>query len=190
MSFCGELNPMVEHRISMDFDCKREHIVKPNIPNMAYPRQHIDIETPHGSRDHVIVPDTAKITFNLDITSTDKARSVVNNKGRTMVKKKELLLGLKNIVTINNSDIYDTYKELYLGEKEREERLLQGIQSANGLEAWMGAKKVDDTALALRTQENAVKKTFNNRFAIPLDFDIFKNLVYSYGLKEDLIVRS
>ena len=154
------------------------------------PTSTIDIETPHGSRDHVIVPDTAKITFNLDITSTDKARSVVNNKGRTMVKKKELLLGLKNIVTISNSDIYDTYKELYLGEKEREERLLQGIQSANGLEAWMGAKKADDTALALRTQENAVKKTFNNRFAIPLVFDIFKNLVYSYGLKEDLIVRS
>ena len=102
MSFCGELNPMVEHRISMDFDCKREHIVKANIPNMAYPRQHIDIETPHGSRDHVIVPDTAKITFNLDITSTDKARSVVNNAGRALVKTKEFMLGSKSIDTINN----------------------------------------------------------------------------------------
>ena len=58
-----------------------------------------------------------------------------------MVKKKELLLGLKNIVTINNSDIYDTYKELYLGEKEHEDRLFEGIQSANGLKTRMGAKK-------------------------------------------------
>ena len=98
-----------------------------------------------------------------------------------MVKKKELLLGLKNIVTINNSDIYDTYKELYLSKKEREERLLQGIQSANGLETRVGTKKADGTALALTTQENAVKKTFDNRFAIPLDFDIFKNPIYSYG---------
>ena len=107
-----------------------------------------------------------------------------------MVKKKELLLGLKNIVTINNSDIYDTYKELYLSKKEREERLLQGIQSANGLETRVGAKKADGTALALTTQENAVKKTFDNRFAIPLNFDIFKNPIYSYGLKENLIVRN
>ena len=58
------------------------------MPNIAYPSQHIDIEIPHGSRDHVIVQDTVKITFNLDNESTDKARSVVNNLGRSLVKKK------------------------------------------------------------------------------------------------------
>ena len=58
------------------------------MPNMAHPSQHIDIEISPGSRDHVILPDTVKITFNLDIESTDKARSVVNNVGRALVKKK------------------------------------------------------------------------------------------------------
>ena len=133
------------------------------MPNIAYPNQHIDIEIPHGSRDHVIVPDTVKITFNLDIESTD-------------------------IDAINNSDIYDTYKELYLSEKQREERLLQGIQPDNGLKAQLGAKKADGTALTLTTQENAIKKTFDKRFAIPLYFDFFRHPVYAYGLKEDLIV--
>ena len=52
---------------------------------------------------------------------------------------------------INNSDIYDTYKDLYLNEKEREEKLLQGIQSVNGLKARVGAKKADVTALTLKT---------------------------------------
>ena len=73
--------------------------------------------------------------FNLDITSTDKARSIVNNIGRALVKKKVLMLGSKDIDTINNSDIYDIYRDLYLSEKEREGKLLQGIQSANGLKA-------------------------------------------------------
>ena len=50
-------------------------------------RQHIDIEIPHGLRDHVIVPDTIKIMFNLEIESIDKARSVANNVGRALVKK-------------------------------------------------------------------------------------------------------
>ena len=99
------------------------------------------------------------------------------------------MLGSKDIDTINNSDIYKTYKDLYLSKKEREEKLLQGIQPANGLTAQVGAKKSDGTALAVATQENAIKKMFDKRLAIPLDFAFFRHPVYPYGLKEDLIVR-
>ena len=63
MSIYGELDPMTEHRTQFDFIGKREHIAKVNMPNIAYPNQHIDIEIPHGSRDHVIIPATVKITF-------------------------------------------------------------------------------------------------------------------------------
>ena len=58
---------MVEHRIQFAFKSKREYIAKINIPNIAYPSQHIDIDISHGSRDHVIIPGTIKITFNLDM---------------------------------------------------------------------------------------------------------------------------
>ena len=102
------------------------------MPNKAYPNQHTDTEILHGSRDQVVVPDTVKITFNLDIESTDKTRRIVNNVGRALVKKKVLMLGSKDIVTINNSDVYDTYKDLYLSKREPEEKLLQGIQPPNG----------------------------------------------------------
>ena len=128
-------------------------------------------------RDHVIITDTVKITFNLDIESTDKTRIVVNNVGRALVKKKALILGSKDTDTIHNLDIHDTYKDLYLREKEREEKLLQGIQQANGLKGRLGSKKADGTALTKTTQENAIKKTFDKRFAIPLDFDFFRHLV-------------
>ena len=53
----------------------------------------------------------------------------------------------------------------------------------------MGARKADGTALTVTTQENAIEKTFDKRFAIALDFDFLKHPVYPYGLKEDLIVR-
>ena len=158
MSVYEEKDPMVEHRTQFAFKGKKEHINKVNIPNIAYPKQHTDTEIPKGSRDHVIIPDTAKITFNLDIELTDKSRSVVNNVGQALVKKKGPMLGSKEIDAINNSDIYDTYKDLYLSEKEREKKRLQGIQSANGLKARVGAKKADGTALTMKTQENAIKK--------------------------------
>ena len=128
-----------------------------------------------GSRDHVIVPDTIKIMFNLEIESTDKERSVVNNVDRTLVKTKELILGSKEIETVNNSHICDTYKDLYLNKKERKEKLLQGIQSANGLKARLGAKKTDGTAMTVATEKNAIKNTLDKRFAIPLDLT-FSNI--------------
>ena len=42
----------------------------------------------------------------------------------------------------------------------------------------------------MEIKENAIKKSFGNRFAMFLDFDFFKHPVYLYGLKEDLIVRN
>ena len=66
MNVYGELDPMVEHMTQFAFKSKREHITKVNIPNISHPNQHNDVEIPHGSRDHVIVPDTVKITLNLD----------------------------------------------------------------------------------------------------------------------------
>ena len=129
MSIFGELDPMVKYRTQFAFKGKREHIAKVNIPNIAYPNQHFDIGIRLGSKDHVIIPGNVKITFNLDIESTEKARSVVNNVGRALVKKKVLMLG----------------------SKEREEKLLQGIQLVNGLKARVGAKKADGAALTMTT---------------------------------------
>ena len=83
MSVFKELNPIQEHKTQFAFS-KREHRARVNIPNMAYWNQHIDIKIPHGSRNHVNVPDTVKITFNLDIESKDKTQSIVNNEAQSI----------------------------------------------------------------------------------------------------------
>ena len=97
------------------------------------------------------------------------------------MKKKVIILGSKDVDMINNADIYDTYKDLYLSEKEREEKLLQDIQPAFGLKTRVCAKKADGTVLTVTTRENAIKMTCDKRFAVPLDFNFFKHPVYPYG---------
>ena len=57
----------------------------------------------------------------LDIDSSDKTRSIVNNAGRALVKKKVLMLGSKEIDTINSTYIFDTYRDPYLSKKEYED---------------------------------------------------------------------
>ena len=60
--------------------------------NMTGPNQHVDTKTPHSSRDCVIFPDSVKTTFNLDIESIDKVRSIANHIGKALVKKMALIL--------------------------------------------------------------------------------------------------
>ena len=91
---------MIEHRTQFAFKGKREHIVKVNMLNLTYPNQHTDIEIRHGSRDHVIVPDTVKVTFNLDIESPEKARSVANNVPRKLAKEQILCLVQKTLTRL------------------------------------------------------------------------------------------
>ena len=83
---------MIEHRTQFAFKGKREYIAMVNTPNIAYPGQNFKIIILQGSADHVIVPGILKTTFDLELTSTDKARTVVNNVGITVVKKNCLSL--------------------------------------------------------------------------------------------------
>ena len=85
------------------------------------------------------------------------------------------------------TQIYDTYKDLYLSEKKREERLLQGVQSANGLQVRVQPKKADGTEITVTTTENAITKAFGKRFAISLNFDFFKHLLnfFKHGFTEE-----
>ena len=139
MSIYRELDSIPEHRTQFAATGKREYIAKVNIPNMTNTNQHVDIEIPHCSRDLVIVPETVKIMF--DLESTDKTRSIIKNVDRTLITKKVLMLDLKETDMIVSSDIYDTYRDLYLSEREHEGKLLKGIQSANGVKASVGVKK-------------------------------------------------
>ena len=117
MSVYRELDPMVEHRTQFAFKGKREHIAKVNMPNIAYPNQHIDIKILHGSRDHVIVSGTVKITFNLDIESRDKTRIIVNNVGTALVKKRCSCLAQKTLSRLT-TQIFRTRTRIYKRKKK------------------------------------------------------------------------
>ena len=108
MSVYRELDP----RTQFAFKDKREHIAKANTPNTADPNQHIDIKIPHGLRDHVIIPDTVKIKFNLAIKSTDKSRGVVNNVGRALVKKRCCCLVQKKLIRLT-AQIFMTHTRIF-----------------------------------------------------------------------------
>ena len=64
-----------------------------------------------------------------------------------------------------------------------------GYTVSKEFKGWCRCKKVDGRAITIIAKENAIKKTFDKRFAVPLYLSFFKHPVYPYGVKENLIVR-
>lgn len=102
---------MLEHGTQFGFRGKRVHIAKVYIPNLSYLNQYIEIEKPHGSRDHVVVPDTVKCMFYFDNQSADKTCSIVSNVVRVLVKEKVLVLESTEVNAIKNVDIFVLVKK-------------------------------------------------------------------------------
>ena len=186
----GELDMKGERRIQWAFKGKRAHMVMTNTPATGHPNTTISIEIPRGAPEHVIVPGSLRVTFDLNLTSAKKGRSIVNNVGRALVATKELQAGSKTLEQINNAYIYDVYQDLFIPEvKSKKYRLLKGIQNEPGRKARVGATKDDGTALTVTKEENAIAKTWSNKFCIPLDFEFFNQPIYPYGLEDKLVVR-
>ena len=92
MSIYRVLDSMSEYITQFAFKKKGGHTTKVRIPNRANLIQQINIEIPYAPTDHVIVPDTVKITFNLDIESTDKTRSIIKYVCRALAKTERKLI--------------------------------------------------------------------------------------------------
>ena len=69
---------------------------------------------------------------------------------------------------LDNADVFKCYADLWLSENTRKDSVYQGIQSANVAKLRINARNKDTTKLA----DVAVAKAFNNRFYIPLDFEL------------------
>ena len=94
----GEHTIEPENRIELAYKGKREHIVTPNVPNIAYPTQTIMVEIHRGSSDTTMTRETQQLTFNIELASSkDKTRTVVPNVGRNILAKKILALSLTEI---------------------------------------------------------------------------------------------
>ena len=64
--------------------------------------------------------------------------------------------GSKENLAIKKLNIYDNYNNLYLSQKEFEEKPLQKVQSANVLRVQVGALKTGDTAITVTASKNEI----------------------------------
>ena len=148
------------------------------------------VRFPNLGSDDVIIPGTANLSFNIELTSAvDANRTSVSNIGRAIIKKLPVKFEGNEILSVDDFDIFACYRDLWKTKSEKRNAIRQGIVSSGGctnncikLRINTGDKS---TGVA---QENAIANTYGNKFIIPLDFEMLDSAApyYQAGLRNRL----
>ena len=132
----------------------------------------------------MIISSTTKLIFNTSLVGTDVNRTLVKNLGRNIIRKLVVKLEGNEIISIDNYDVLYSSYDCWKTTTERRNAIFQGIveadgQSENTIKHWINAADKANNA-----KDQTVASIFDNRFCIPLDFEILGSSLplYQYGL--------
>jgi len=184
-TYGNKLDHYCSVRTALGLKGNRQSTVVTNNPSTIDANQTLPVRFPNLGTNDFIVPGTTRIAFIIVLDGgEDDNRTVVNNLRRAIAKKISVKLEGKEILCLDDADIYLCYKDLWLTDMERKNAAYYGIQSENTAKIRLGAS---DAAAA--TQPDAsIAAAFGSRFAIPVDFEILTDHgpFYQMGLTDRL----
>ena len=183
MSYGEKLNPYRKIREPRGMRGIRQSVVITNNPSTIDQNQQLLVRFPNLSNNDVIVPRTARLAFEIELNSTDDNATIYQNIGRAIVKKTTIRISGNEVMSIDDSDIYHVYQDLWKTKTERANMAYQGIGTDNMLKFRIAASNASSDV-----EDEAIYKAYGNRFYIPLDFEILETHMpfYQAGLGDRL----
>ena len=167
-----QLNPYRRLRDPFGVKGDRQSVVVTNNPSTIDQGQQLLVRFPNLGADDVIVPGTARLAFTIALTSTDANRTVVQNLGRAVVRKTTIKVSGNEVMSIDDSDVYHCYTDLWKTTRERKSAHYQGIDTTpnrNATRLRVGAGNGEANAA-----DTAIATAYGNRYFIPLDFELLE----------------
>ena len=184
MEVGDKLNPQRSYRKGFALKGLRQHIIKTNNPSAIGPGELLTVRFPDLKEKQVIIPGTRKLTFNTTLAGTDVNRTLVKNLGRNIIRKLAVKLEGNEIISIDDYDVLFSYIDSWKCKTERLNAVFQGIVDADGQTENAIKHRINSGDKANNAKNRTVASIFNNRFCIPLDFEILESSLplYQYGL--------
>ena len=140
--------------------------------------------------DDVIIPGTANLIFNIELTSTvDANRTLVSNIGRAIIKKLAVKFEGNEIMSVDDYDVLACYRDLWKTKSEKRNAIQQGIISTDGcMENCIKLRINAGNKDATNAQDKVIADAYGNKFIIPLDFEMLDSAApyYQAGLRNRL----
>ena len=166
-----KLNPHRRLRKQRGIKGIRRTLFNTHVPSTIDQDGILAVRFPDLGKNDVIVPGSSKLSFKILLNSdADANRRIVNNLGRAIVSKLEVKLEGRSIFTLDDSDVFLCYQDLWKTTNERENAVYQGIQS----EA-IRKIRIDAGDKGTSVKDVAIGKAYSNVFCIPLDFEILES---------------
>ena len=182
-AYGSKLDPYRKLREPLGVKGIRQSVVVTNNPSTIDQNQQLLVRFPNLSTNDVIVPRTARLAFTIELTSKDPNATVYQYLGRAIVKKTTIKISGNEVMSIDDSDIFHCYVDLWRSPSERLNMAYQGIGKSNMLKHRVGAGNASTDA-----EDQAIAGAFKNRFCIPLDFELSETHMpfYQAGLGDRL----
>ena len=183
------LNPQRAYRKGFCLKGLRQHIIKTNNPSTIGPGELLTVRFPNLKENQVIIPCTMKLTFNISLAGKDVNRTLGGNLGGNIIRKLVVKLEGNEIISINNYDILCSYYDCWKCKTERLNTVFQGIVEADSQTENAIKHQINATDKANNAKDQTVASIYDNRFCIPLDFEILESSLplYQYGLGSRLM---
>ena len=184
------MNPERSLRTPKGIEGIRQKVIVTHNPSEIDQAQELLVRFPNLGSDDVIIPGTANLSFNIELTSTiDTNKTLVSNIGRAIIKKLAVKFEGNEIMSVDDFDVLTYYQDLWKTKSEKRNAICQGIISNDGcmencIKLRINAGNKDVT----NTQDKAIADVYGNKFIIPLDFEILDSAApyYQAGLRNRL----
>ena len=110
MEYGKQLNPERSLRTPKGIKRTRQRVIVSHNPSEIDQAQELLVRFPNLGSDDVIIPETANLIFNIELTSTiDANRTLVSNIGRAIVKKLAVKFEGNEIMSADDFDVFTCY---------------------------------------------------------------------------------
>ena len=184
MEVGDKLNPQRFYRKGFALKGLCQHIIKTNNPSTIGPGELLTVRFPNLKENQVIIPGTTKLTFNITLVGIDVNRTLVENLGINVIRKLVVKLEGNEITSIEDYDVLYSYYDCWKTATERRNAIFQGIVEAEGQTENVIKHRINAGNKANDAKDQTVASIYDNRFCIPLDFEILESSLplYQYGL--------
>ena len=188
MEVGDKLNPRRSYRKGFALKGLHQHIIKTNNPSTIGPDELLTVRFLDLKENQVIIPSTTKLTFNISLVGTDVNRTLVGNLARNIITKLVVKLEGNEIISIDDYDILYLFYDCWKCKTERLNTVFQGIVEADGQTENANKHRINAGDKANNEKDQTVASIYDNRFCIPLDFEILESglPLYQYGLGSHL----